>query len=280
MIYKKPENLKYTDMAIYIDSHIYCADCNDELIYEYLYHICFMLANQNKFFNCIKDYEDFSLFVASSVFSRLKNKKQFELDSNNNYKLPKIKSVLNYIKNVIFFRKLEFDKLFALDTNNSDDIEIVPAYTFADKLSRNAFEYNKIDFECCLDSIINTIRVFMKKLPYKYKSKEWYDIYLSCLLSILNYITLSNKDIQKISNMVYKVKNDDFINSLYDNYKNEVILFCVDPILSDYIKIIVKQLMKIISEDFKDIHEYNASFIDIKNAVIFNDINNLKQVDI
>ena len=29
MIYKKPKGMKYTDMAIYVDSHVYEEDCDD-----------------------------------------------------------------------------------------------------------------------------------------------------------------------------------------------------------------------------------------------------------
>lgn len=33
---RKPNNLKYTDMAIYIDTHIYEKDHDIEKIYQYL----------------------------------------------------------------------------------------------------------------------------------------------------------------------------------------------------------------------------------------------------
>ena len=39
MLFYKPKNLKYTTMAIYIDEHVYTDDCNDNLIFEYLYHL-------------------------------------------------------------------------------------------------------------------------------------------------------------------------------------------------------------------------------------------------
>lgn len=33
---RKPANLKYTDMAIYIDTHIYTNDYDEEKVYQYL----------------------------------------------------------------------------------------------------------------------------------------------------------------------------------------------------------------------------------------------------
>ena len=39
MIYKKPKGVKYTDMAIYVDKHVYEDDCDDEMIFQYLYHL-------------------------------------------------------------------------------------------------------------------------------------------------------------------------------------------------------------------------------------------------
>ena len=76
MIYKKP-NIKYTDMCIYIDNHIYTDDCDDVKVFEYIFHIITMLSHQASYFKSTADYEDFALQGASRVFMRLKNPKQF-----------------------------------------------------------------------------------------------------------------------------------------------------------------------------------------------------------
>jgi hypothetical protein len=80
----------------------------DKLIFEYLYHLIEMLAYKAKFFSRYQYYEDFALYAASDIFIRLKNPKQFEYDGNGNPKLKKIKSILNYIKAVLYAKKVDF----------------------------------------------------------------------------------------------------------------------------------------------------------------------------
>ena len=53
MLYKKPKNLKYTTMCMYIDKKVAEGSLNDEeaqIEFEYLYHIAFMLAHKHKYF--------------------------------------------------------------------------------------------------------------------------------------------------------------------------------------------------------------------------------------
>ena len=81
MMYEKPKDVTYTQMAIYIDQHAYDENQSEEkdnLIFEYLYHLIEMLAYKAKFFTRNQYYNDFALYVASSVFMRLKNPKQFQ----------------------------------------------------------------------------------------------------------------------------------------------------------------------------------------------------------
>ena len=74
-VYKKPKNLKYTDMAIYIDTHIYTNDCDDELVFKYLYFLCMMLAYKAKYFDSYQKYNDFAVSAATTIYLRLKSKR-------------------------------------------------------------------------------------------------------------------------------------------------------------------------------------------------------------
>ena len=47
MLYRKPENLKFVDMCIWIDNNAYRQDLSEqeqEQLYEYIYHVTKMLA--------------------------------------------------------------------------------------------------------------------------------------------------------------------------------------------------------------------------------------------
>ena len=81
--YKKPANVSYTQMCIWIDEHAYSDDCDDEKLFEYLYHIMSMLAYKRRFFEKSAYYDDYVIFAATPIFMKLKKKRQLESKKNN-----------------------------------------------------------------------------------------------------------------------------------------------------------------------------------------------------
>jgi hypothetical protein len=57
-----------------------------------------MLAAKQKYFNTQAEYEEFSSILAYSTYQRMINKNR-----------PPIKSVLNYMKSILYFRKCAYD---------------------------------------------------------------------------------------------------------------------------------------------------------------------------
>ena len=80
MTFTKPKDVSYTDMCRYIDDNIYTDNFDESLVYEYLYHIIFMLGKQAALFDKHMYYDYFALFGATRVYFRLVNKKQFMLN--------------------------------------------------------------------------------------------------------------------------------------------------------------------------------------------------------
>ena len=56
MTYNKPNRVSYTDMAIWIDTHMHDEEVDQEMLYEYLYHLAFMLAHERGFYNNVDVY--------------------------------------------------------------------------------------------------------------------------------------------------------------------------------------------------------------------------------
>jgi len=67
--------------------------------FTYMYLLAYMLASKAKYFNTITDYDGFAYFLAYSTYSRYKDQS----------KKP-VKSVLNYMKSIMYFRKLTYDR--------------------------------------------------------------------------------------------------------------------------------------------------------------------------
>lgn len=53
MSYRKPGDVSYTDMAIYIDNHIYTGHYDETLVFKYIYFLVFMLARKAQYFKTV-----------------------------------------------------------------------------------------------------------------------------------------------------------------------------------------------------------------------------------
>ncbi len=220
-------------MCIWIDNNYFLENCDDSLLYEYLYHLVNMFAQKNKYFSRFEYYDDFALFGASRLFMRLKNKS-----------LTKIKSILNYIKTVIYPYKVEFEKDSYV--NNTEDNKLVYSDTFC--LGSNLIDdsdiFDKIDFKFTLDNISNVIRSFLNKIPHKKNSSEWLNIYTSVLLTFNNLIL--SADIHKLQ--LDNISNKELHSIYLDISKQEPILYHIDKSYSNYIYVLVNEIKSLIAK--------------------------------
>lgn len=272
MIYKKPSDVRYVDMCIWIDEHAYEKDCDEELLFQYLYFIAIMLAHKAKYFNNTKDYEDFAVYMASRAYFRLKNPKQYQTDENGNLKMTKLKSILNYMKSILYPCKVDFQQQYYAQTSVvADDDYYHSEYAFADKLSDTVDELSAVDFKVCLNDITKTIRAFLKQIPYKQGTAEWHNIHMSCLLSFLNSITLTNYDINRIKN--YTKNRSNKLNALIALYEAEskdfTILFHLDESMRDYITVLVREIKRVVALDLSyQLRTYVPSSQNSANSVL------------
>lgn len=276
--YNKPKGVTYTQMAIKIDDMAYSDSCDDELLFEYLYHLSFMLAYKAKYFKYANQYDEFALYLASNAFLRLKNKKQYMLDADGMPIMSKIKSILNYLKKILYPKKVEFEQENYIQNpvdQKEECIGLLPGYTFANKLSDSADALFKVEFQCCLRDIDKTVRNTLKSIPYKYRSTEWYNIYISVMLSFLNSFILSRKDIDSLVNAKYKI-ND--YNKLLETYEHKghdfIILFNLDKTMKQYIHILVKIIKKSIADDLSFITTTQLNSNDLSIPILKQELNN------
>lgn len=117
MTYKKPKDVSYVQMAIFIDEHIYEENKSpllEKKLYEYMYHLFYMLACKKRYFIKLEDYDSFANYGATRLYMRYCNPGQFldeeESQEDSPKKLAKIKSCLNYIKQIIYGTKVNYQK--------------------------------------------------------------------------------------------------------------------------------------------------------------------------
>jgi hypothetical protein len=84
-------------------------------------------------------------------------------------------------------------------------------------LSDSIDELSMVEFNLCLGDIIKTARAFLSTIPYHTDKAMWNNIYTSVMLTFLNHVTLSNKDITRIKNLKFGLDNrEHYLDNLYD----------------------------------------------------------------
>ena len=257
IIFEKPKDLKYTDMSIWIDANAYLPNCDDNKLYEYLYHITKMLAYKARYFKTSDMYEDFACYGATQTFVRLKNVKQFEVKSDGTPRMNRIKSILNFLKFTIYPLKVDYEQSTYSQNNQSDNPHISLDELKADYSQRDIMytttRFDKIQFKCYINQLAGTLQSFLKNIP-EFKSRDiWNNIYLSCLLTLLDSITLTNKD-KQILNSLQQTLYDNKLDKLYvKESHNPAILFHLPESMNNYIVVLCNRLKKLIAKDLSEL---------------------------
>lgn len=229
----------------------------------------------------MKDYDDYSLYGASHVYLRLINPRQF-LPEEDAKSMPRIKSVLNFIKHILYPLKVNYQKqtlneLFRDKYNESDQRDNI-------KTNFSIECYNKdfisIDIENYLQSLPKIIKKFLKDTPY-YKDKVMTKhLYMSCLITLLRNITLSNHNKNKIENRIkneYRCKDSLFNDMQEEEALNAPITFRLDNSYKEYIRVLNNQLKTIIIKDIREILKYYDLSEDIIQDILFDNIEEIEE---
>ena len=159
-------------MAQWIDANTSNPERDDNKLVEYLYHLACSKAERLGFFSDLETYDDFALFCVSKFLIRFSNKEE-----------APVKSVVNYLNTVIEHWRAEYVRDFC---SGCADITIADfnVSDFSDYLVDVASEndYNNYSFYCF--KIKDVFRQHLMKIPKKKHSPEWYNIYISCLLTL------------------------------------------------------------------------------------------------
>ena len=218
MTYNKPNDKSYTDMCIYFDAHIYDDPLvrSDELLYQYLYHIIYMLSCKAKYFegpNSWKKYDEFALYAATKIYLRY---------TTHTDPASRIKSVLNYCKNLLYPMKVDWQKETFNEIIGSREIND-SCYDLQTSLE-NSVQASYCNNEELIEDILRVftqldtvIYKVVDRTPYKANPILRHRIAMSILLTLVNQTTLptSLKDkpgeVEAKYNLLKKSKPDTLI---------------------------------------------------------------------
>lgn len=255
MIYTKPSHLKYTDLAIFIDKHI-SEIVNDgeypeleKTIFHYLYSICYVLACKGKLFTKFEDYDGFAIYAASQMYIIMRNRITHQGEIRRDKEIKPIKSCLNYIKHTLYPFKVNYQKANFRDIINPDVVDF-DSNMLADNIKNGVRDTNfKTMNFMILDSfneLPNIIKQVVNETPYAKNTIMYKNIYISCLLSFINNVTLPNH-IDK------DTKNYDSLCRYYvkSSYQKPI-LWHLDADMSDYIKLLLNKIKHRLSIDLQE----------------------------
>lgn len=264
MTYNKPSNITYSQMAIYVDTHIYEENHDEELCFKYLYFLSHLVALKGKYFKRVNDYDAFSIYCASQVFLRYRKKD-----------LPPIKSCLNYIRRVAYPFKVEYQKgIFAQEFSNESMRDgNVKSLSYDENLKaiNQQKQLLNIDSEYYLERISSVIREIVSKSPYSKDRLTKQLLYINCLLNLSYQLSLSNhsKRKKKYKENLLKLADEDIRDIYSKEIKNQkIILFHLDNSMSNEISILITKIKKRVVEDLLYlVHDYETDDIVLKNIL-------------
>lgn len=254
--YKRPVDVSFTDMAIYIDNNMWNDYKNEEIFCRYIYHLCYMLACKRRYFVNIEDYDDFALYCTSRLYNRFTDKEK-----------SKLKSSLNFIKNTLFFLKVDYQRLmfpvnyeyeFEKRKFNTD----LYKQTCCDNLRHN---YYLEDLDFFVDNfklIFQIVKNIINESPFSKDKTMKHNLYMSVLLTLLNQLTLPKNFEESKINVI------DFLTN--ERKDGKIILWNVPDKLKDYVKFICNKSRALLTHENKELKNY----WDLKDEDI-NDILNL-----
>lgn len=193
---KRPENIakwekadgEYTKMSIFFDENFKEPDRNDELCYMYLYFIYYMLACKGHFFIKFEDYDQYAMYAASTIYVRFLNKQK---------RGEEVESVLNYAKGSYFGLKVAYQNENFREVINPEVDDSIDAFGLKEYLRNSVAENHSEEiaelFLEQFDNLPKYLKAAIRQLHIGHDKLLVYRLYISCLLSFINKLTLSNK---------------------------------------------------------------------------------------
>lgn len=251
-LYKKNPKLSYVQMCIEIDQEIHNPNKDENKLFEYMYHLFYVLAVKGKFFQTSTDYDNYALYGATQLFLRYRK----EEDPKCN--LKPIKSSLNYIKSILYplkvdYQKESFGQVFQKEAMKDNDL---PTQIFDDKINEARSLNNnllEVEYSYYITQIPSTIKSVLKSTPYKNDKATLHNLYISCVLTLIKMMTMSKKNIGRLKNKEYRhLPVSNLIDQIYtEENKDSVIVYHLDSSMENYIATLVNRIKKEIVKDLR-----------------------------
>lgn len=247
MMWKRPSGVKVTSLCIFIDKNIdkICGEERDEelenKIYNYIWLIIRSLVQKKNYFKNYHDYDEYSFFASNRIYFALIKSRKNAGRIIRGREIQPIRSVLNYIKALLYPMKVEyqnqnFDQVSSGDFND----EAHSAFGYGEVLTEDARasqgvanryrEY--LASSIGIRNIDQIITKILKQCHYSENSIEYKNLKYSILISAIRALRDKNKLVKDPDNKDVYVWNQDknvadligiYLQTFYDKLKEEFI---------------------------------------------------------
>lgn len=260
MLWKKPSNMKYTELCMYIDenvSKIKNPGENPEIentIYNYLWLLVKALAIKKCMFTDFKDYDMYAFYAANRLFFALRKNLTNQGKTIKGKQIRPIKSCLNYTKALLYPMKIEYQRESFKEVIEEEFVsKKFDAFSYKEQLKNSAREASGVNLQFmqhvreAFEQNGKILDDILSKSPFNNSTQEYQNLKISILLTSIQ--VLKNK--KKL-----------------DASPQSIILWHLPKSMSNYTRILLKEFFMSLKLEIMDCYkEANLSDLDLENIL-------------
>ena len=260
MLWKKPSNLRYTELCMFVDENvpkIVNPGENPELentIYNYLWLLAKALAIKKCMFTDFQDYDGYAFYAANRLFFALRKNQLNQGKTIKGKLIRPIKSCLNYTKALLYPMKIEYQRETFKEIIEEEFVSNkFDSFAYKERLKSSARDQNGVtrQFKKYLQEALSNNGVILEdilqKSPFRPGTAEYQNLKITILF-----------------NSILILKN----NKKLDVPNQNLILWHLPKSMSNYAKILLKEFFTELKLEIMDcFKEADLSDFDLENIL-------------
>lgn len=245
MIYKKPANMKYTEMCQYIDANVPKLANPGEYpevegtIYNYLWLLVKALAIKKCMFKKFEDYDGYAFYSATRLFLALRKNYINQGKTIKGKLIKPIKSCLNYTKALLYPMKIEYQRETFKEIIEEEFVsKKFDAFAYETQLKNeitNSYEISsqlRMYLEDAIGTNSDILDKLLQKSPFGSSTVEYKNLKISILLNSINILNTKKK--------------------LVVTDQQSIILWHLPKNMTNYVKVLVKEFFMALKLEIMD----------------------------
>jgi len=244
MIWHKPQDLKYTDLCIYVDENmpkiVNPGEYPDieNTVYNYLWLLVKALAIKKCLLDDFKEYDAYAFYAANRLFFALRKNQLNQGKVIKGKKIRPIKSCLNYTKALMYPMKIEYQREAYREVISEEFVsKKFDSYNFKEQLRAEAKASSGVNEEFrhylteALTNLGATAEDVLKKSPFHPGTVDYKKLKISLLLNAINTLRTKNKldsDIPTIILWKLPKSMSSYVRILLKEFYTEIKLEIID----------------------------------------------------